>query len=832
MREHPLLASPLHAFPHKHNDADVDFALRPYGSGEWPSELPTGGRARWATFTEQDGEVVVSYPGVRWTQLRADHGWASLQYSVLMRRAVTVPDKGTTLTALKVDSFQAVEYAFVHKKEPQLPVTWYNGDVYAFGESPSGRQKGIPYSSFAREVLLPPGEYILLVRTVYECRMFGDPGDRPPEIKVRVGVVQKGPVEPVVSVVGDVVDGWVMGSWASVQLSFNDTVVVSCEPQESNGIRLETVEPVSIRAGQVRPIPLRVQQQQPLGYDVEGLAVKLTVTTGGRSKSLVASLPLKHVNSTAGKPFHLTFASPEGSPPAFVSGCTVLPPPGKAETSPPVLLALHGAGVDYRDAGWVEAMPRINGMWAVLPSGRTEWGEDWHGGSLNDVWAARYALNPALQRAGIAVSPETVLIGHSNGGQGAWHAAARYPDRIRGIVAVAGYLKIQDYVPYTETTSAHYADPSLLGVLHASLAPYNNDLYASNLASVPVLAVHGADDDNVPPRHGRSHAGIVAAWAGEANVKFVEVPDVGHVWDGVLRERVIIDFLTNLPPKATVEEVRRAGFTLATANPDETGSKAGIRITELAVPGRLARLDVNAPQWKADPDGPLDLHGSNIRRIEITGAGAKSLTYTNNEWQPSPPRSTRTYGPLIRLLASAGPVSIVVNKASELQLSLALRYAHDLRVYHRLDAVILDDNTALHAVADSTLSPGSLVVLGRPEENRFAEWLIAQQRIPVSFPTPSVFKLAGRLIFEKGTGVITLHPHPTSPGLAVLVAGNDAQGFELAARLLPLRTGVPVPDWAVVSPRCRWQAAGGLVGAGFWDADWAWSEGMSWVDRE
>jgi hypothetical protein len=57
-------------------------------------------------------------------------------------------------------------------------------------------------------------------------------------------------------------------------------------------------------------------------------------------------------------------------------------------------------------------------------------------------------------------------------------------------------------------------------------------------------------------------------------------------------------------------------------------------------------------------------------------------------------------------------------------------------------------------------------------------------------------------------------------------------GLELAARLLPLRTGVPVPDWAVVSPRTRWQAAGGLVGAGFWGADWGWSEGMSWFDRE
>lgn len=55
------------------------------------------------------------------------------------------------------------------------------------------------------------------------------------------------------------------------------------------------------------------------------------------------------------------------------------------------------------------------------------------------------------------------LIGHSNGGQGAWHLAARYPDRVVGgeceddigadevVIAAAGYTKIQDYVPYTSS---------------------------------------------------------------------------------------------------------------------------------------------------------------------------------------------------------------------------------------------------------------------------------------------------------------------------------------------------------------------------------------------
>lgn len=42
-------------------------------------------------------------------------------------------------------------------------------------------------------------------------------------------------------------------------------------------------------------------------------------------------------------------------------------------------------------------------------------------------------------------------------------------------------------------------------------------------------------------------------------------------------------------------------------------------------------------------------------------------------------------------------------------------------------------------------------------------------------------------------GLISLHPHPTHSGsLSLLIAGNDELGLELAARLFPTRTGVPV----------------------------------------
>ena len=156
---------------------------------------------------------------------------------------------------------------------------------------------------------------------------------------------------------------------------------------------------------------------------------------------------------------------PESDYPAQVSHAMIVPPlQSNLEhvSLPPVILATHGAGVDAESSFWTDSMPIRADGWAVLPTGKTEWGEDWHGGSMDDAWAARHALDRIVGMLGIKISDQTLLIGHSNGGQGAWHLAARYPDDVIGggwdvsckadsaVIAASGWLKIQDYVPYQQ----------------------------------------------------------------------------------------------------------------------------------------------------------------------------------------------------------------------------------------------------------------------------------------------------------------------------------------------------------------------------------------------
>ena len=128
-----------------------------------------------------------------------------------------------------------------------------------------------------------------------------------------------------------------------------------------------------------------------------------------------------------------------------------------------------------------------------------------------------------------------------------------------------------------------------MGILQASLTPYSNDLHLSNLAGIPSLAVHGSDDGNVPPRHGRSHAALISAWARNADaVTVLEIPGKDHWWDAVFHETKVMEFVNRVldGPGRTWEEDRKDGFTMTSGNPDECGTRAGIRIVEMETPGR------------------------------------------------------------------------------------------------------------------------------------------------------------------------------------------------------------------------------------------------------
>lgn len=310
-----------------------------------------------------------------------------------------------------------------------------------------------------------------------------------------------------------------------------------------------------------------------------------------------------------------------------------------------------------------------------------------------------------------------------------------------------------------------------MGILQTALTAYNNDLYASNLVHLPILAIHGTDDDNVPPPHSRKHVGLVQAWQGKSEVdKLVEVPKKGHWWDDVLKLPEVYRFIEEVhwsPAMSdlTWREDRMRGYTLSTANPDESGCRSGVSIMELRTPGRLARLDVKSRIVNGTE--VLNVKGTNVKRISYCenrsfhpDTPTKVLTLTDNgrgyDTQTietfEEHKQIRRHGPVIRLLATSGPISIIVDTSHTRSYSIAKRYAHDLYVYHRLAVNIVSDKEAVEGNLSDQMK-GNLVIIGRPEENEYTRLVLKCEERPFNFRDRDKMTIGGREVDDQGAGM-------------------------------------------------------------------------------
>ena len=76
---------------------------------------------------------------------------------------------------------------------------------------------------------------------------------------------------------------------------------------------------------------------------------------------------------------------------------------------------------------------------------------------------------------------------------------------------------------------------------------------------------------------------------------------------------------------------------------------------------------------------------------------------------------------------------------------------------------------------------------------------------------------------EDGLGAIYLRPL-VGGRLELVIWGYDHWGLGLASRLVPMLTGVGQPEYIVVSKRCAWKGAAGVLAMGSFDNSWNLSE--------
>ena len=161
----------------------------------------------------------------------------------------------------------------------------------------------------------------------------------------------------------------------------------------------------------------------------------------------------------------------------------------------------------------------------------------------------------------------------------------------------------------------------------------------------------------------------------------------------------------------------------------------------------------------------------------------------------------------------------------DLSLSYALRLAHDLDTFHKLDVEILTDTEVGGLLEGGSLGPSNMVVFDGPKKTSLGRRLLGGSELP-PLPTcvyQSEMKSNGKFLVPKGIGLrlrgrlgaIFLYKHPThSDAVTLFLRAGDEAGMENILRLFPIRTGVFGPDWMVISPVTATLGAAGVIGAG------------------
>jgi hypothetical protein len=594
--------------------------LKPDEYTTFPSSLAPNATVSWSTTQAQDSscdalsariDLSVTFPDIDLDSLQRIYGWAALQYQAWARGFFHInADRPQTL-ALSTDNLLEFYLDGVHH---------FGGDYYAFRRAPL-------------VLHLEPGVHSIDLRLVRDVRAMGGIGVPTIDVQLEVQVSAKRlHLVADQTLMPDMVQGRLPSMLGSLQVRndhVHDIDILSVSANDSSYF-VWLLQPGDFRvvAGQTRPVSIAISCETDCSPYI-GLDVEYETVGQHASQSSVLHLDHQFVKRSLHEPFKVTFYHPGG----MVSYAILRPPqnvscPLDSEGSLPILLQLHGAGVEADNDIVRHAFDPLPDLcaWALFPTGSTPWsGDDWHVWGFADVEAAIRAVPGWIENigwTGPGVNTNRWLVsGHSNGGesfvlgfkyaqlscagQGTWYASTHRPDNVFAAAPVSGYSSIQskperfpatwskltkqDYVPYDLWRPM---PPAIRALLDMSLSSYRHELLLENLKNIRILQQHGSIDDNVPPFHSRLLSQLLKQ-AGSSST-YVELRGKNHWFDGIMTTEPLSRFYEQ-ELNGGVDSVRAApeAFTVVAANPADSGPKFGIEILHLRRPRQLGKIRVS-----------------------------------------------------------------------------------------------------------------------------------------------------------------------------------------------------------------------------------------------
>jgi len=333
----------------------------------------------------------------------------------------------------------------------------------------------------------------------------------------------------------------------------------------------------------------------------------------------------------------------------------------------------------------------------------------------------------------------------------------------------------------------------------------------------------------------------------EANSTYVEIPDRGHVFPGMMATDQLSAFYREHLSARTVPPRRPDNFTLTVARPFDTASKHGVRVWELLLPGQIGKVEV----WTNNLSGACHVRTSNIRTLTLpwtpdhcssTMADGQDITnmvhsspqgsLRNNQghWaiastsdtdaggtRDSATKTThRQLGGLDAIMRTHGKFRIVA-KGGHAADFVALQLSRNLLQYYFADAHI----DVVDEEEEDDRDPTSNVIRVIEAPQLHLPTAGAAHQTASKDTRPAVFVTDHEGVkhdyrSQGGLAAVYVHPRP-SGHTEIVIWGSDEIGLDIAARLAPMLTGVGQPDFIVADKTMLWKGAGGVLCMGFFD---------------
>ena len=345
----------------------------------YPSELADDGYVTWQKVTTNpDGTVgPLLYPTIRWEFNMRPFGWTMLHHITYFRTRFEVPFTGTWLITFdNILSFKIDNHSFI-------------GNVYGYKHASEN------------SVFLEAGTHHLYVHTTMDVRLYG--GGTPPNVKFSGRFRFLNDIDPDHGIVPyledtilpELMDGYLITPYASVTVKNGLTspltgVKPSRLMQNEPGWKLirgvtltdgtgrdipsdiRSLQGIKLAPGQTFPIPIQITFNK-LNLFPTSIRIQvdmLDLDTGDAFKVDFGVFSLK--NRSWGQGFKMTHLGYDFS----IQYAMVKPPRQPCSSSRakcPIVVALHGAGVEVNSDFWVSAVNQQNYAWVVFPTGRTSW---------------------------------------------------------------------------------------------------------------------------------------------------------------------------------------------------------------------------------------------------------------------------------------------------------------------------------------------------------------------------------------------------------------------------------------------------------------------------